>query len=250
MGNVPIHFMGDSHMVYFKAAAESGLFGSRRFSFCVVPGATATGMRNPNSMSDALGRFRRSLGWTEKYALTVIQLGEVDCGFVMWLRAQRHGDSVASQMEASIAAYADFLREMIAGGHRRIVLTGATPPTIRDGAVIGDVADARREVTASQAERTALTVRYNARLKALAAELGLCWADATEDLIDPSTGLVADRFLNADAADHHLETQAAGRIWAKKLAPAIARHDGWSAKEIARWLLRRKRLWVSKLSYK
>ena len=87
MGNMPIHILGDSHAVYFKAAAEAGRLGRRRASYCIVPGATAAGMRNPNSMTDALSRFRASLAWTGPRTLHVIQLGEVDCGFVIWLRA-------------------------------------------------------------------------------------------------------------------------------------------------------------------
>ncbi|WP_339947424.1 hypothetical protein [uncultured Albimonas sp.] len=241
MGNMPIHILGDSHAVYFKAAAEAGRLGRRRASYCIVPGATAAGMRNPNSMTDALSRFRASLAWTGPRTLHVIQLGEVDCGFVIWLRARRHGEGVGAQLDASLEAYAAFVREAQALGRRRIVITAATPPTLRDCAAVGEVADARREVTATQAQRTALTLDYNDRLESLAARLGVDWADATSDLLDPATGLVAERFRNADPADHHLDIPAAAEVWARRLAPAIARHDAWRPSEFARASLTRLR---------
>ena len=230
MGNMPIHVLGDSHAVYFKAAAERGLLGRRRASFCIVPGATAAGMRNPRSMTDALGRFRASLAWTGPRTLHVIQLGEVDCGFVIWVRARRLGESIRAQLDASLDAYAGFVREAQAMGRRRIAVTAATPPTIRDDAPPGDVAEARREATASLAERTALTFDYNDRLEMMAAEL-----------LDPATGTVADALRNLDPADHHLAARPAAEAWARRLRPVIARHDAWLPDEIARAGLRRLR---------
>ncbi|SFI48637.1 hypothetical protein [Albimonas pacifica] len=241
MGNMPIHVLGDSHAVYLKAAAEGRLLGRRRASFCIVPGATAAGMRNPRSLTDALGRFRASLAWTGPRTLHVIQLGEVDCGFVIWVRARRLGESIRAQLDASLDAYAGFVREAQRMGRRRIVITAATLPTIRDDAPPGAVAHARREATASLAERTALTFDYNDRLEAMAAALGVDWADATPDLLDPVSGCVAARFRNPDPADHHLALAPAAEVWADRLRPALARHDAWLPEELARAGLRRLR---------
>lgn len=79
-----------------------------------------------------------------------------------------------------------------------------------------------RQVTASQAERTDLTHRYNRRLAAEVARAGLRFVDFTPDLVDPATGLIADRFRHPDPADHHLHPEAGGRLWAARILPLVA----------------------------
>ncbi len=102
----PLLFLGDSHIMYFQKAAESGLFGARESQFCVVSGATAVGLRNPNlSQTNALAQFREKLATVTPPVAVVIQLGEVDCGFVIWYRARKYAESIQMQMQQSIDAY-------------------------------------------------------------------------------------------------------------------------------------------------
>lgn len=86
------HIVGDSHLRGIRRAAERGLI-KRGCVFTQVPGATAVGLRNPNSTTNALETFRAAL-LPRRNVIPVIHLGEVDCGFVIWYRAEKYGESL------------------------------------------------------------------------------------------------------------------------------------------------------------
>lgn len=210
-----LHFLGDSHVRPVKWAIDAGLFAPFTCLLEEVGGATAVGLRHPTSKTQALALFRDRLLPFDGDRVPVFQLGEVDCGFLIWSRAQRFGESVSMQLEASLAAYQAFLREVRDNGHHRLIVSSATLPTIRDGQLDGEIALLRREVTASQRERTDLTLEYNGRLSAFCAHEGMAFADLTTALLDPETRLLHERFRHPDPHDHHLDPAEAGPIWAK-----------------------------------
>lgn len=215
--SAPLLFLGDSHLAYFRSAAQSKRFGPRVVQFCEVGGATAVGLRNPNSKTNALGVFRHVLTIARPGSIIVIQLGEVDCGFVIWYRAEKYGEGIESQMDESIASYFAFVDEAIELGFQRIIVTGATLPTIRDGQDWGGIANLRREVTATLRERTELTLAYNRELERNAEQRSLLYVDITADVLDPVTGVVRDEFRNADSRNHHLDYEQAAGCWVRQL---------------------------------
>ena len=210
------YFIGDSHVQSFDVAATIRLL-NRPARCLAVPGATSIGLRNPESQTHAVVQFKEALLPARPDAIPVIQLGEVDCGFVVWWRAQKHGDCVDRQMEDSVAACAAFVDDLLEGGYSTLVLTGAVLPTIRDGQTWGQVARARHEVTATLRQRTALTHRYNACLREEAEARGLPFIDITPRITDPKTGLVADAFRSPNPRDHHLDPIRAAEAWAEAL---------------------------------
>ncbi|CAO3421442.1 hypothetical protein [Azospirillum doebereinerae] len=210
------YFVGDSHVQSFEIAATFGLL-RRPSRFLIVPGATAVGLRNPESRTQAIACFQKALLPVLPGVVPVIQLGEVDCGFVIWWRAQTHGECVEAQLAASVAAYAAFVDSLLGAGYGRVVVTGAVPPTIRDGQTWGRVARARHAVTVSQRDRTDLTLRYNQRLAELAVRLGLPYADISARVLDAGTGLLADAYRNPDARDHHLHPIQGAHVWAEAI---------------------------------
>lgn len=218
----PLIFLGDSHVLYFVHAAERGYFGERPFRVCSVNGATAVGLRNPNSKTQALEVFSRFLEELPREAILVIQLGEVDCGFVIWYRHQKYQDGLEHQVAQSIDAYFAFVDEAMRRGFQRIVITGATLPTIRDGRRWGKVANARREVTASLVERTRLTIDYNRRLAAAAAARGLPYIDIAAEVLSPRTGTVKRRYRRSNPLDHHMKKRRAAKRWAARLNRILA----------------------------
>jgi hypothetical protein len=211
-----LYFLGDSHLRPVLHAYKAGLFGDVECLFESIGGATAVGLRHPISKTQALVRFREKILPWRAGVTPVFQLGEVDCGFVIWLRAQRHGESIEEQTEQSLAAYLGFLREVRDAGYRDLIVTSAMPPTIREEDV-GEVAGLRKEVTASYAERSALVGAYNRRLEALCAQHDLAFLDFTDDFVDPRTGLLNEAFRNRSALDHHLDNERAGPIWARRV---------------------------------
>lgn len=210
------YFVGDSHVQSFEIAATFGLF-RRRSRFLIVPGATAVGLRNPESQTQAIVHFQKALLPLLPGVVPVIQLGEVDCGFVIWWRAQTLGEPVEAQLAASIAAYANFLDTLIDAGYSRIVVTGAVPPTIPDGHRHGAVARARHAVTASLRERTDLTIRYNQLLAAEAARRKLLYTDILARVLDTGTGVIADAYRSPNPGDHHLHPIQGAHAWAEAI---------------------------------
>ncbi|WP_152352291.1 hypothetical protein [Brachybacterium subflavum] len=219
---LPVHYLGDSHVRYFKKAAKIGLLAPHELSGVEVGGATAVGMRNPNSKTDAIGRFRRWIREKSRESIVVLHLGEVDCGFVVWYRAEKHDEPVELQVDNSLDAYFEFVDELLDMGFHRLIVTGATLPTITDDDQVGEVVVKRSAITATQKERTDLTLRYNAELRRRAAERGLPYVDIDQDVLDPRTGVVDERMRNPNPEDHHMNGSLAAALWARKLREAIA----------------------------
>jgi hypothetical protein len=213
--------LGDSHIQIFHHVAAGGLLPQAWFSVCCIPGATAQGMVNPFSVTDALNTFRSRLDMAATWQPIVFQLGEVDCGFLVWYRAQRDGISVGSQVETSLANYAAFLDEVLSRGYGDVYVLSVPLPTIRDGQDWGEVAHARRTITATQSERTELTLSYNERLAEISAARSAVFVDVTSFQLDPVTGLVADSLLHPDRANHHLNPAPYARVVAEKLGVVL-----------------------------
>lgn len=208
--------LGDSHLEALKFAADLGILNVASSQFSIVPGATVVGLRNPNSLTDAINIFRSSLLAQPRDSHVVIHLGEVDCGFVIWWRAKKYGESVERQFQESIDSYRQFLVEILESGFVRLCIVGASLPTIRDGVDMSDVANKRAEISISIQQRTELTLRYNQALNELAESLEISYFDITDAVLDRSSNLVHDFFLNPDSCDHHLDKQKIVGIWAGK----------------------------------
>ena len=216
-----LYFLGDSHVRPVQAAIAQGLLSPYECRSEEVGGATAVGLRHPTSKTQALSLFRDRLEPFDLRIIPIFQLGEVDCGFVIWIRAQRHGDGVKAQLDAALEAYGGFLREMRDKGYVDLIVSSATLPTIRDGQLDGQIALLRAEVKATQRERTDLTLEYNDRLQALCAKEQLQYVDLTPDLLNPDTRLLHERFRHPDPNDHHLNPATAGPVWAKRVLEAV-----------------------------
>lgn len=208
--------LGDSHLEGLKLAADLGILDVASSSFSIVPGATVVGLRNPNSCTNAINIFRDSLENQPIDSYVLIHLGEVDCGFVMWWRAEKHGEPIDMQFQESIVGYKEFLNELLAKGFSRLCIAGASLPTILDGIELGAVANKRSEIRVSLRERTELTLEYNRALKGLADKLGISYFDITDAILDRSSNLTHDFFRNADPYDHHLDKLKTVGIWASK----------------------------------
>jgi hypothetical protein len=208
--------LGDSHLEALNFAADLGILHVASHHFSIVPGATAVGLRNPNSLTDAINIFKSSLLTQPIDSHVITHLGEVDCGFVIWWRAQKYGDSVEKQYRESICAYSQFLDEVLLNGFTKICIAGASLPSIRDGIDLSDVANKRSEINASIRERTELTLRYNHGLNELANKLGISYFDINDVVLDQSSNVVHDFFRNPDPCDHHLDKLKTVGIWASK----------------------------------
>lgn len=192
---------GDSHI------AELWRLNTRyknvRFVVNSVRGATALGVANPNSKTNALKIFAGLLRQSVQGGEQLFCLGEVDCGFLIWLLAQKRQESVNQLLGRAVDSYTSFI-----GQHRstgQVVVLSAPLPTLADGVVQGEVANLRREVTASRSERTRLTLQFNRRVALWCEAHGVEFIDLDVAALDAQTGLLRASLLNADPANHHYD---------------------------------------------
>jgi hypothetical protein len=219
-GRTHVVCLGDSHLRVFYYISRRHLLPSARFHVFSVAGATSIGLTKPKSRTRALSRFNSRIAQAKPWQQFLLQIGEVDCGFAIWYWADRLGLSVTEQLEVSIRNYTTFLESLTANGSPPWVLS-APLPTIRDGQDWGEVAKARREVTASQQARTDLTLEYNERLREACRTIGAEFVDVTSDQLDPQTGVVADRYLNPDPLNHHLAHEPYAEEIVRGLRPLL-----------------------------
>jgi hypothetical protein len=223
LGRGPVlQFLGDSHLKPIKFAYKQGWMQDWRCAFRSVGGATAVGLRHPTSKTKALETYRGILLPWRANCIPVFQLGEVDCGFVIWHRAKKYGENIDSQLQESLRAYGGFIAEMKTAGYHRMIVTSAMMPTIGDGEFTGEVALLRKGIDATRRQRTDLTLRYNEQLKGIVDSLGCCFADFTPHLLDPQTDLIREAYRHFDPNDHHLHPESGGRLWVRLVNEALA----------------------------
>ncbi len=207
--------IGDSHIRVLEHV------DAPRTWFRVKPldGATATGILNPKSRSGSFTIFTSYLRRAKPWQQVIVQLGEVDCGYVIWDRAARHGISLEEQLDSTLQSYATFIASVAAMGFQRVTILSVPLPTIGDDPRLrGQVARVRQGVSATQAQRTQLTLAFNERLRERCDELGVEFVDVSTDLYDAATGLIARRYVRPTHHDHHLADAPYAKLVTEQLA--------------------------------
>ena len=214
-----IHFIGDSHTeVFWNMEFSPWYFWKLTPEIKIVHGATATGLANPNSKTQALSIFENHLKEkVNKDDYVVFQLGEVDCGFAIWYRAEKHGLSIQKQTQLAIDNYSSLIQKSRAINGKKTIVCSAVLPTLHDDNVYGEVANLRKEVKANIKERTQLTLDYNRMLKKLAEKNGLNFMDLDQSLLNKKTGIIHSKFLHKDSTNHHLNPSKLTKIISKEL---------------------------------
>ncbi len=210
--------IGDSHIGALSNVRIPGVWFRAR----PLNGATATGVLNPDSRTKSHVIFGARLARAKPWQQVILQLGEVDCGFVIWDRASRRGLSAAEQLTLTLDSYEVFLRRVLDMGFARVLVLSVPLPTIGDDPTLrGHVARFRRGVTASQAQRTELTLQFNSELRRRCEALEVEFVDVTSDLLDPLTGLIDRRYMRETHHDHHLADEPYAQLIASALAPLM-----------------------------
>lgn len=209
---------GDSHADVFNVLNSLIFPLVNIFNVTWIGGATAQGLRNPNSKTEALKIFKEKiLKIEDKQSKLFFLLGEVDTGFVIWYRSQKYGEKVEEQLNNSLDAFLNFIDWVKEQGFSKIFVISVPLPTIQDGQTFGEVANARKEVRASQLERTQLTLKYNSILKTNADSYKYQFISTDEHLLDSTNGLIKEKFLNKDRTNHHLDEKEYAKVLSKEL---------------------------------
>ena len=213
--------LGDSHSKVFTFCNMNKL--KIKFDVKAVGGATAQGCVNPNSKSNALEIYKKHIMQhikkPNKYDKIMIMLGEIDCGYLVWVRSKKYNISVESQINLCIKNIKTFIYNiLLKNGYtpKQIILCGAHLPTIKDNTDPIYLKGERKEVDVSQNERTLKTLEYNKRLKYISRINGFKYIDITKYIIGED-GLIKDYYLNSNPGDHHLENSKIVNFWKKEI---------------------------------
>src|SRR6185369_14773747 len=124
-----IFILGDSHAAAFYHWWFDKKFPQLVFEIVSVNGATASGLENPNSKTQAYNIFDEAL---KKHSAKryILLLGEVDTGFVIWHRAQKHDVSIDQMLSQAVERYSRFISKVQALGD--VIVISAPLPTIPD----------------------------------------------------------------------------------------------------------------------
>lgn len=205
--------MGDSHVGVVRTALQPydapPLIPHAWFDPCIVAGATARGLANPFSKTNAMTIFRRRIELAQPWQHLVFQLGDADCGFMIWYRA--HEGDIVEELQKSIENYVAFLEEVRDMGYEKLIVM-SSPAT-------GGPKKLRRHgVEVSEEDRTALTQRYNAELERRADFY--TYVDTTTPTLDAATGMVQRSYIKPNDP-HHLSHEPFARLIADRLGPLL-----------------------------
>src|SRR4051794_20298788 len=200
-GKAHVLALGDSHVDVMRHVRRDDV----AFRVLMLEGATASGITNPNSKTNASNRFKERVLAAKPWQHVLVQLGEVDCGFIIWHRAQRLGISVEEQLEQTLDNYEAILSFTRDQGFASVMVVAVPLPTIDDyPSAWAEIANLRKEITATQRERTDLTIRFNEHLRERCERLEIVFVDASAEQLDPETRLVKRSLMRPDDRDHHL----------------------------------------------
>ena len=213
-------FYGDSHAnIYIKMGANK-IQNDVKFDVLSVAGATAQGAVNPNSKTKALSIYRKTLKRKNNndYDYFAIMLGEVDCGFVIWYKAKKYNETIQEQIMLAVNNFEEFLKNDVEKvfSKDKIVVVGATLPTIKDNTDKKFLNGARSEVDASLQERIDCTLEYNNQLAIMAEKNNDQYFDISDETFDQENYCVFPQFLHKNQYDHHFDSKSVAPLFVDK----------------------------------
>jgi hypothetical protein len=192
--------MGDSHIRVFEHSWFLFTLPGIRFDIEYVPGATAIGIVNRHSTTSALSSFMGTLA-TSDHDWVLLNLGEVDTAYSLWLLAEFRGCSIEELLDIAIDNYCSFITDVSAA--HRVAILSAPLPTLADQAAPQDeTAAVRQQIPATQRQRTDLTLAFNARMKSFCLTHGVPYLDSSGEAQGPD-GLVKRSWCRRRGFDHH-----------------------------------------------
>jgi len=193
--------LGDSHAYAFAHSKKFEItFTNYKWEVLTVQGATVSGLANPNSKTQALPKFMDKVE-SEAWDTVLLLIGEVDLGFVIWFRADKYQSKVDDMFAQTQLEFEKFIF-LLKGKCKNLVIISVPLPTISDDSQQGVVANQRKSITASQRERTELTLKFNLNIKKFCEISSISFLDLDSDSLGDN-GLVKNTLLNEKLTDHH-----------------------------------------------
>lgn len=215
--NKNIIVLGDSHVSVFRSDLIKSIFPETEFKVVNVNGATASGLENPNSITKAYTVFNDAIK-DDNESRIIIMLGEVDTGFVIWYRSQKYNIPIENSLEITVKTYFSFIQSI--KNPERLIIISAPLPTIKDGQDWGEVANLRKEINATQKERTDLTILFNSTIESMCLKSSIKFLNLDPYIIG-SDGLIKKQFFSKNRLNHHYNRVHFSRLLAQHLQPLL-----------------------------
>lgn len=216
MAKETILVLGDSHVEVFSNRQFVQAFPRTYFDVCSVGGATASGLENPRSKTQAFQVFDKALN-ERKYNTIITMLGEVDTGFVIWYRAQKYNVDVMEMFDQAVNNYVTFLNKV--KGFANLTVISTPLPTIDDEST-GEIVHARKEIVTTQKDRTELTLRFNQQMEQFCKKQNIKYINL-DDASLGTQGIVKQELKNKDPKDHHYDFDQYATLIISKLKNEI-----------------------------
>lgn len=218
LNKMRVSYIGDSHSRVLSSLTNKEYC----FYGVSISGATASGLGNPNSKTKAWSFFKLFANLDIKSDVVVVQLGEVDVGFVIWYKEKFKGVKIHDGLMSAIDGYFKLIK-YLKKRYKHVVVISSPLPTIPDGVAHGEVANLRSVVESSQKDRTELTLRFNSEIEGRVLQLeGVYYLNLDGDSVCTNTGLVNRSLVSLDVSDHHYDVKSYLSIIEKKLYDRIA----------------------------
>lgn len=201
--------VGDSHAEAFDNKYLK-LENTKSYYYS-VNGATAVGILNPNSATDARKKILRYLKLVPQDINLVLSFGEVDCGFLIWYRKQNNNENVEMQFEKTFKNYSKFIVK-ISKNFKNLFIYNVPIPTLKEYDKKIYKWSLRKDINATLKQRTWLTTKFNKWLKNYCNINNYTFIELGNLVIDKNTGMVNKKFANKSLADHHYDYEELGPI--------------------------------------
>jgi hypothetical protein len=213
--------LGDSHVRVFRKVRVPHVW----FRVVAVKGATASGIKNPHSATSARARFEAALRSVKGWQHVLVNLGEVDCNFIIWRQAEHAGTGIDAVLASALDGYARFLREIVERSPASVSVLSATLPTIEDYQKLEEdypdydpeILGLRNQIRVPFSARIELTKKFNADLATRCAAMGIRFIDTTAEQLDPATPRVRAELVAAGVPSIHLDTDRYAALLSRML---------------------------------
>jgi hypothetical protein len=144
----------------------------------------------------------------------------VDTGFVIWYRAKKYGEDVSKMAKLTQDVYQHFIDDI--SKNFDLIVISSPLPTIKDGAVWGEIANARKTINATQQERTKLAIGFNRSIQEHCVSRYIHYINLDRESLGED-GLVSVNLMNKDPLNHHYNQTVYAKLLANRLSAILTK---------------------------